>query len=70
MFTKVIDLLHGASLDITNMKELADFLDVIDYLNDEPLIEEIQEHIQKDIQSYEIFCLLELAYNFGLQKTF
>ncbi len=26
--------------------------------------------IEQDIQYYDVFCLLELAYNYGMQKVF
>jgi hypothetical protein len=70
MFLKFIDLLHGGCLELTTMKELAAFLDIADYLRERTLLDLIQDCIQKDIQKYEIFCLLQLAYRFGLPRIF
>lgn len=30
----------------------------------------VEEQIEKNIQSYELFCLLEMAYNYGMQRVF
>jgi hypothetical protein len=70
MFYQIIELLHGGYLELTTMKELTTFIDIIDYLRERSLHEFIQDCINKDIQKYEIFCLLQLAYRYGLQRTF
>jgi hypothetical protein len=70
MFNQIVEVLHGGVIEITTMKELTAFVDIADYLRERTLLELIQEFIHRDIQKYEIFCLLQLAYRFGLQRIF
>lgn len=40
------------------MSELSDFLDCADYIGATKLLEDVQSDIEKDIQNYDIFCLI------------
>lgn len=69
MAEAVLGFFYGFDIKLAQ-KELPDFLDVVDFLEAEPLRQKIQEEILQSLEDYDIFQILNMAFKFGLNRVF
>ena len=70
MVENVMGYFYGKGIKLIKKQELIAFLDVVDYFKAEKLRQRIQEELKASFHEYDVFFIMELAFQFNLATIF